>query len=68
MALDQYTGLMLVTILLSGLALFIGILFLLAVVFVEPIILDKIYKRWYDKRRAICERERAMKRESEVAS
>ena len=58
MALDQYSGLMVVTMLLSGLAFIIGILFLLAVVFVEPIVLDKIYKRWYDKRRVICERER----------
>ena len=47
-----------VTFLLSGLALVIGIGLLLAVVFVEPIVADKYYKRWYDKRKEICARER----------
>ena len=62
MALSQYTGLLTVTMLLSGLAFIIGVGFLLAVVFVEPIVLDKIYRRWYMKRKRICAEERAQKK------
>jgi len=65
---DQNTGLMVVTFLLSGVALVIGFGFLLAVVFVEPIVMDKYYKRWYDKRREVCASERATQKEREVAS
>jgi hypothetical protein len=62
MALSQYSGLLTVTMLLSGLAFIIGVGFLLAVVFVEPIVLDKVYKKWYDGRKAKCSEERAQKK------
>ena len=64
--LNAYTGLMVVTFLLSGVALIIGIGFLLAVVFLEPIVADRFYKRWHDKRREICARERREAKERDL--
>ena len=47
---NAFAGLLLVTILLSGLAVVIGVATALAVVFVEPIAFDRYYRRWYRER------------------
>ena len=54
------------TFLLSGVAFIIGLGFLFAVVLLEPIVADKYYKRWHDKRREICARERREAKESDL--
>lgn len=51
-----------VTFLLSGVAFIIGLGFLFAVILLEPIVADKYYKRWHDKRRVVCSMEREEER------